>query len=117
MLFIALLYTAGGGGGPNYLPRPTIACLRANGFAVSWLPSPYRRPEQRKHWVTRWIGRDGQGLRATFAPSPALARRLAPISRYPFQTPWTWRNVIFSHHTATEDGPIVSCLGDPPRGR
>lgn len=116
-LVVALMYTAAGGGRgePNYLPFPTLACLRANGFTVSWLSSPYTRPAQRQHWVTRWIARDGQGLRATFVPSPALATRLAPISDYSSRQPWTWRNVIFSHHTATDDGPVIRCLTGSPR--
>ena len=64
----------GSGAGPNYMPAPTIACLRAHGFAISW-ESPLYRFRQAEDWASVAISRDGYGLSVTFAPSPALVYR------------------------------------------
>jgi hypothetical protein len=122
---IVLLSAVQSGGGPNYLPLPTVACLRANGFTVNFLntnQTPYKLDKRSAHWLTRYIQRDGQGLAATFAPSPELARRLALSSDLTTGQGWVRRNVVFEKHTRTEDGPIAGCLrsrrsdGQPRRG-
>jgi hypothetical protein len=100
------------GGGPNYMPAPTIACLRADGFAIRWQSPPYRF-EQAKDWASIGISRHGYGLNATFAPSPALAREMAPSSGFSTADPWIRRNVVFLNHAGPEDGPIAGCLRGP----
>lgn len=115
LLAFALGYVAfGGGGGPNYVPAPTIACLRAGGFAISWESPPYRF-RQARGWASIEISRHGHGLSATFAPSPALARETAPTSGFSTADPWIRRNVVFSNRAGPEDGPIVGCLRGPRR--
>lgn len=118
-LVVVLLSAVQSGEGPNYLPLPTIACLRADGFTVNFLntnQTPYQLDKRSTHWATRWIQRDGQGLAATFTPSPAQARLLALSSDLTTAQAWIRRNVVFEKHTRTEDGPIADCLRSRPRG-
>jgi hypothetical protein len=111
---LAITVTASGGG-PNYVPAPTIACLRADGFAISWGSPPYRfRPAS--DWASIRVSGDGYVLDVTLAPSPALARQMAPTSGFITTDPWIRRNVVFSNHAGPEDGPIAGCLRGP-RGR
>jgi hypothetical protein len=113
VVLLALGYVAfGGGSGPNYMPAPTIACLRAGGFAISWESPPYRF-RQATDWASIGISRHGHDLSATFAPSPALAREMAPTSGFSTADPWIRRNVVFSNKAGPEDGPIVGCLRGP----
>lgn len=117
VLILVLAYVAFAGGmGPNYMPAPTIACLRANGFAVKW-ESPLYRFRQAKDWASIGISRHGHGLSATFAPSPALARQMAPTSGFTSIKPWIRRNVVFSNDAGPETGSILSCLRGASRGR
>ena len=94
------------------MPSPTIACLRADGFAIRWESPPYRF-RQARDWASVRISRDGHGLSVTFAPSPALAREMAPTSGFITTDPWIRRNVVFSNHAGPEDGPIAGCLRGP----
>ena len=110
---IALAITVtGSGGGPNFMPAPTITCLRADGFAISWESPPYRFRQDRD-WASFGVSGHGYGLSVTFAPSPALARDMAPTSGFSTARPWIRRNVVFSNHAGPEDGPIVGCLRGP----
>ena len=98
----------------NYMPAPTIACLRAQGFAISWESPPYRF-RQARNWASVGISRDGRSLSVIFAPSPALARVMASTSGFSLTNPWIRRNVVFSSHADPEDGPIVGCLASGRR--
>jgi hypothetical protein len=110
---ISLAITATGSArGPNYVPAPTIACLRADGFAISWESPPYRF-RQAKDWASIGISGHGSGMSVTFAPSPALAREMAPTSGFSTADPWIRRNVVFSNHAGPEDGAIAGCLRGP----
>jgi hypothetical protein len=110
----ALVITAGSGSGPNYMPAPTIACLRAHGFTIGW-QSPAYRLRQARDWASVGVSRNGYGLSATFAPSPALAREMAPTSGFSRADPWLRRNVVFTNHAGPAEGAITGCLRGPPR--
>lgn len=114
-LILALAYVAlAGASGPNYMAAPTIACLRSNGFTIDWESPPYRF-EQAKAWASIGITRNGQVVNATFAPSPALARQMAPTSGFTVSRPWIRRNVVFSNDAGSETKPILHCLRGSPR--
>jgi hypothetical protein len=110
---LAITVTASGGG-PNYMPAPTVACLRAEGFTLSWESPPYRF-RQARDWASIGVEGRGYGLNVTFAPSPALAREMAATSGFSTADPWLRRNVVFSNHAGPEDGPIAGCLRGPRR--
>jgi hypothetical protein len=94
------------------MPAPTIARLRADRFAIRWQSPPYRF-EQAKDWASISISKHGYGTSVTFAPSPALAREMAPSSGFSTADPWIRRNVVFLNHAGPEDGPIAGCLRGP----
>jgi hypothetical protein len=68
---------------------------------------------QATDWASIRISRHGHDLSATFTPSPALAREMAPTSGFSTADPWIRRNVVFSNKAGPEDGPIVGCLRGP----